>query len=390
MLFSATNSAVNSSQSEPCLKVDALKHLQNIFKCSQCTLVNDDPTILPCYHKLCEDCLKNCTPTKQKTNELVCPVCGTEHKLPNGGLAELSKNPFFERLKVTRKFLEIRGGQKMCDSCNENETEAVEGHVAVMFCTICQKKMCKTSYAFHKRFAKDHKTISLDDDEELCEKEAELVGLLCETHTMQRLSRYCFDCKSVTCESCVVEQHQQHDCVDVHEAVKRTVEELESKSKDLHACVAKCQHLTGDTSQITKGIESQIESAKNGIITQAGERRKEIDQQTSQIEKRLDIIKANRIRETSGVNDQLKMLESLVQAFLNYAEELKNLGKGIEIARQMSGLHDRAEELLKLQDGIGQKIADLRSNEVTFTAATETHTNLIGVLNAQQFAGKWT
>lgn len=326
----------------------------------------------------------------QKPNELICPACGTELKLPDVDLDGLPKNHFIERCKMMKELLETRGGQKLCDLCRDNETEPMEV-TAQVFCTNCSKKLCSVCHRYHKQIPalKKHRTINLDNERECCEMAAELTAPHCVKHVTPSMSHYCFDCKLVTCESCIEEQHQQHEYVDVHEAVIRKREELESQSKVLHDCVAKCHLLTNDMSQYQEIIERQTRAAATAIELRATERKKEIDSRKIDLLNTLDEMKTEQIKETIDVIGQIKTHESLVEAFLSYVEELEDHGEDVEIVCQMIGLQDRASDLLKLMDSIGNNIVKLRSKEVKFRAVAVNRSNLIGELNSQRSVGKW-
>ena len=75
------------------------------------------------------------------------------------------------------------------------------------------------------------------------------------------------------------------------------------------------------------------------------------------------------IKRLDNLMHEIVQHQTLVDSLKKYTEELSRKGAGADIARDTSVLHDRVEELLKLEV-IEQSRDDMDSIDVKFTAST--------------------
>ena len=110
---------------------------------------------LTCQHTFCLQCLKKCIETRERQDEIDCPVCSKVCLLTNGNVEDLPASYLFTQLKdantrcLTEKRKETVAEMKPHTECSyQEETTAEEknmlcsskecGHAANAFCTSCK------------------------------------------------------------------------------------------------------------------------------------------------------------------------------------------------------------------------------------------------------------
>jgi len=97
----------------------------------------------------------------------------------------------------------------------------------------------------------------------------------------------------------------------------------------------------------------------------------------------LSSMKQKRMKEIESLREEIERQLLSMESYKKYVDEVREKGTACDIARAASGLHDRADELLKFDD-IERTLADLGHADVTFTSSnyvTDDVNQTVGHLN---------
>ena len=110
-----------------------------------CNKLFRNPKYLPCYHSYCEKCLGKI----QAQSKILCPECGNETMVPDGGVKNLSNNYFMDYLvrQALNNKIMIKNNLS-CEECDED-------HPPVVYCSSCKLFLCCYCKESHK-YSKSH------------------------------------------------------------------------------------------------------------------------------------------------------------------------------------------------------------------------------------------
>jgi len=349
------------------------KQLDELAECPICAEVYTDPRVLPCGHTFCLKCIRKYIEEKEsKKEELVCPMCRTKFTLPGSGVGDLPKNFFVNNfLQMKELSLSVETKETPCEACgggdggNESEVQ----NVATVYCVECQMKLCQLCERSHKavKLTRSHKLIKIGEQISAETLLQSVPPGYCNQHEDKSIEIYCFECKCAICMMCYVELHNGHQCSDVNK--------VEADFR---------KQMGGDVEQVTTGVEKckgmlqNLEKEKNKFIEKAAETRREIyakaeqlrrmiDRHEEQLMNELSSMKHKRMKEIESLREEVERRMLSMESYNKYVDELRQKGTACDVASAASGLHDRAEELLKF-DVIERSLADLGHSKVTFTS----------------------
>ena len=124
---------------------------------------------------------------------------------------------------------------------------------------------------------------------------------------------------------------------------------------------------------------TKIETEKNDFAEQIAKVETEISERAEQLKRMIDIhreklisellaMKQERMKETESLRDEIERQLLSMESYKKYVDELRLKGSACDIVSAASGLHDRAEELLKF-DVSECKLGDLGHTDVTLTSS---------------------
>lgn len=175
--------------------------------CTLCSKLMVDPRILPCAHSFCLTCLES------STNKFECPTCRYRFPIPEGGLKNLKKNEFIDRLANHKQITVI------CDSCNENQK-------AIKFCLDCSCNYCSTCLELHGKVPALRNHRLLDPTSTKIKKLS-----TCNEHS-EPLNLFCEECKVAMCARCMALTHNAHKFKHVSEYFEFMKLNIEENLKD--------------------------------------------------------------------------------------------------------------------------------------------------------------
>ena len=183
-----------------------LEIVGDVTECPICAEVIVDSKVLPCIHTFCLKCLKEFWKDKKPGDQVPCPLCRTPFNIPEGGLSDLPKNCFVEKLLDVQKLSNTDQSLPTCDICSTVKKE-VDGVLppAVKHCVDCENNMCEQCASIHfaMKCSKEHRVVKL---EELSTLDTSMFYVLkhCNQHKDEKMKIYCLDCEVAVCPACFI------------------------------------------------------------------------------------------------------------------------------------------------------------------------------------------
>ena len=356
-----------------------------IVTCPICLEEFKNSKMLPCIHSFCLECLKNNCRDKARGDDVACPVCRKEFKIPDAGLEALPHNFFLRNLIDERDASSEMEEEMLCEVCAvENDEDEVEIPPATMYCADCNQKLCKrcSRSCRVKTRGGPHKVRPIG-----AELTAELIqqrGSYCDQHKDERLKLYCHDCEINVCLMCFAVGHNGHKCADVEKVAGEIVEQFGSDIKsvslridDFHVAIAQ---VDAEETKLLNAVDENRD-----IIRQRENALNEItEKHVNRLLRELQTAKSNGEREATSRTEELELALSSLESFKIYLSELMSKGSPCDITREAKTLRCRVSELLQTY----VIPSDYRAPCITFTPInidelTNEEQNLIGQISLQ-------
>jgi hypothetical protein len=308
--------------------------------------------------------------------------------LPDKGVDGLPKNFFIEQMKDVANM--ARGE---CERCCDGGTVSAAGERAVKYCVKCKLRLCEACVVVHGRLAgsRGHRLIGLVDNVDLGAAATETKTFSCDKHPTRQVEMYCFNCREASCLMCLVGLHQSHEYTDVNKVVDEFRQQMTSDIDNMMQTIKNCL-------DVVKVQEQKMDDFSNIV----GEIEEEICKQVEKLKEMIDLEKRKLIQELiSHKTEKLQRMQRVIEdaeqrlpfleSLINYTEELRDQGAANDVVQQAKVLHDRADELINLDD-IHSKVNDLGSMQVSFEAGRlfiEATDCLLGHVKWQHVAGSF-
>jgi len=347
------------------------KQLDDIMECPICTEVYTDPRVLPCVHTYCLKCIREWSKDKQPGDKLACPLCRKEFTLSSNGVEDLPKNFFVANFLEMKEFLSVESKTSPCEACSgDEESESEVQNVASVYCIECQMKLCKNCERGHKaiKSTRLHKLIKIGEQINADELYQLMPPASCDQHRDENLKFYCFECRSAICVVCYVELHNSHKCSDINKVQDDFCKQMTCDGDNIAAGVVKCREMLDSLEKEKNEFVEQVEKTGVEISEKAEQLKQMIDSHREKLMNELSLMKQKRMKEIESVREEIERQLLSMESYKKYVDEVRQKGTACDIARAASGLHDRADELLKF-DVIDRTLADLGHADVTFASS---------------------
>jgi B-box zinc finger/zinc finger of C3HC4-type, RING len=363
---------------------DMRKQLDKITECAVCMNTFQDPRTLPCIHTFCLRCIKGFCRDKLSGDCVACPICRTEFTVPGKGVDGLPKNFFIEQLKDISDT-----SSSHCEGCDESGSKQ-----AAKFCIECKQRFCEDCVGTHRRMriSKGHRFVEIGDGEGM-RAAAGQVGLAssyCDKHPEEALKLYCFDCQAAICFMCFAEEHASHKCSDVNKVAGEFRQQMTLDVRKMTESISKCREMLKLQEQYKKDFSSMFDGIEKEICKRVEQLKKIIDSEKLVLMQEIETRKKERTKQIQHVIEDIEQHMSFATSLVKYTEEIREKGTASDIAQQRSALHERADELIKL-DNIHREVNDLSLLKAKFEAANMPVTSsekLVGQLHWQHDNGK--
>jgi len=313
--------------------------------CPICWEAFDNPKSLPCIHGFCLRCLERYFKDKTPGDEVPCPLCRKEFKIPPEGLGGLQHHFFIQHLVDARNVSIKSTDEQLCQACLE-ENEDGEGSVpaATMYCVDCNESLCEKCSRHHRRTtmkggAHQVRPLGAELEQELIQ----LRGSSCDKHKDKQVELYCYDCKENICLMCSAVKHRNHNSGELPEVAESLRPRIDEDDTNIVSSISAVQQKSEQTKQEVEKFTSQVESVEKMILESI---KRLVDSKVSEYLLTLQSVKSESAKQAEIVQERLQLTLVAMQSFHTYSRELLDKGRPSDITRAASELHKRATELL--------------------------------------------
>ena len=323
--------------------------------CCICTNVYTDPKALPCIHTFCMKCLQQTglQSNKGPGDEMPCPLCRRQFKIPQEGFFGLPNNFFTEKLiqlltNVTSPSVSARG---LCDVCvDDNEEMRKDMPKADMYCSDCKQNLCKECCKYHRilKLTKHHKFVPLGLNEQRVSVDNVMESLapsVCELHEQKILDIYCAECKTVQCAVCFIDGHKHHEGSHVTKFVDDFRKQIEKNIETINQCSSQTQLKKSELLKIKEDMRLEASRVEFDVLN----RREEIKQfavvQSVSLLQNLYSVRDSKLKEIQMEAGDIDAHLSCLQSYSSFYQKVKAKGSASDICRAVSESSVKALEL---------------------------------------------
>ena len=363
-----------------------LEIVGDVTECPICAEVIVDSKVLPCIHTFCLKCLKEFWKDKKPGDQVPCPLCRTPFNIPEGGLSELPKNCFVEKLLDVQKLSNADQSVPTCDICSTVKKE-VDGVLppAVKHCVDCENNMCEQCASIHfaMKCSKEHRVVNLG---ELLTVDTSIYYALkhCNQHKDQKIQMYCLDCEVAVCLACFVIKHNGHKCSDIDEVTQGLKEQIRKDIEKTNEMFLKVNEQSGNLDKVFTDFEHDTKETEAQIVRRGDEIKQLVDKHVQSLLQDLNDEKTRKLKEFENVKEELQVQKLSLESFMKYSQKVIDKAIPSDIACFATELRTRAENLTKMKIvpvGKQVKISFIPSDLNMFTDAR----NIVGTTS---FSGK--
>ncbi|XP_071084556.1 E3 ubiquitin-protein ligase TRIM45-like isoform X2 [Haliotis cracherodii] len=322
-------------------------------KCSVCqqqfTLKGPVPYLLPCLHAVCETCV-----TSAAGGVISCSTCQRGVNLTD---TRLQKDAVRQK-EIFHLTVKHRPTELLC-------TNEDDGNQAVCWCQDCEEFICEYCQNMHSSFklTKNHVLQNFGDMEPTVSN----IPSYCSIHKHHPLYLFDKSCKKLICARCRIEDHADHEVVDLDLVADTVTKQFNHHTDELSALQARQQ---SHMQSIRQGTES-TDRTNDSLIETIGHTFQSLRSQLDQREKELLIDLESQTKETKAtLHAQLTTCE----------EEWKTCTGALDYIVKVL-LYASKSDLVELESYVG----DITRNYLE-TAAPQTHVVPTSVFNTNSLS----
>ena len=328
-----------------------LEIVGDVTECPICTEVIVDSKVLPCIHTYCLKCLKEFWKDKKPGDQVPCPLCGTPFNIPEGGLSDLLKNCFVEKLLDVQKLSNTDQSVPTCDICSTVKKE-VDGVLpsAVKHCVDCESNMCEQCASIHSamKCSKEHRVGNLG---ELSTLDMSMFYALkqCNRHKDEKIKIYCLVCEVAVCPTCFIIKHNGHKCSDIEEVTQGLKDQIRKDIEKTNEMFLKVNEQSGNLEKVLNDFEHDAKETKAQIVRRGDEMKLLVDKHVQSLLQELNKEKTRKLKEFENVKDELQVQKMSLESFMKYYQKVLDKAIPSDIACFATELRTRAENLAKMK-----------------------------------------
>jgi len=314
--------------------------------CPICLEVFDNPKSLPCIHGFCLKCLERYFKDNSPGDEVPCPLCRKEFKIPSDGVVGLQHHFFIQHLVDARSASSKSTDEVACEVClEENEGNSEEIPTATIYCIDCKQKLCDRCSRPHKKMANGAHLLK-PLGAELEQEVIKLRGSYCDKHKDEQVKLYCHDCDENICLMCYAVKHRNHESSEILEVASNFRPRIDEDDKRVLSAINAVREQSEQTKQNSKAFANQVSSVEK-LVVEAGDAIKRlVDTQVNECLVKLQSVTSDSAKQAEIVQEQLEVAVMAMDSFHTYSRELLDKGRPSDVTRAASDLHKRATELL--------------------------------------------
>ncbi|XP_077996796.1 tripartite motif-containing protein 2-like [Glandiceps talaboti] len=312
---------------------------EKLLSCSICSEQYENPKILSCLHTFCERCLTRLQTDKGR--RLECPVCYTQHEVPEGGVSHLKTNFFIIALlegRVSSFFY-----QSICDRCSKSSASHRCVDCCLSFCSPCVKPHKKVSET------RSHQVMTLDDYRKAKSTNPLLeYKVYCGVHDRNVAGTYCDTCQVLICIECVILEHHGHAFKDLKDAMDEYTKKLNKELPRLR----KKEETTRISKSVAEERKEQLQAECRDEEKKVRKKAKDIISKVKKDEKRLlDELKRGydeRLKDSTSETSEMELISKTISGTCNYIETVMGHGNAAQLLSTKQETLKRIGELVAM------------------------------------------
>ena len=280
-------------------------------------------------------------------DDVPCPVCRKEFKIPDDGVDDLQHHFFIQQLVDARKAKYAEGLNAVpCEVCvQESDEGSNKIPTATTYCVDCNQKLCDQCSRPHRRWkggAHQVKPLGAEVEQELIQ----LRGSSCDKHKDKQVELYCHDCNETICLMCSAVKHRNHNSVEIPIAADNFRYIITDVGKQIQSAISAVREQSERTKQDATEFCSNLEEVKDMVLATGEEVKRSVDRQIDDLLMKLQSVTSESAKKTERVQEAYELALVSLESFHTYSQELLDKGRPSDITRAACELHDRATELL--------------------------------------------
>nr|XP_006818883.1 PREDICTED: tripartite motif-containing protein 2-like [Saccoglossus kowalevskii] len=325
---------------------------EDFLSCSICLDIYKNPTVLPCLHTFCQQCLV--TLKAKSGGVLKCATCRIQCDTP---IKKLKSNLFLSSLLHTYQTRLSLDHSHVCEICQEK--------IATHRCVDCLQFICDECFTIHKRIPtlRYHEVLTIAKYKEI-ESRGHLTvqsKVICSVHKDSDLEFYCETCQVPVCYKCTkvkhrIPAHRHRDLQEVADKYKTQLREMLGllKVKEKQAEAGK----SADESARAK-IRDQCEAEKRKVITRAKEMTERIQKEGKMLIDALDKKARMGLKDVEMNIDEKQFNHGNIVSMHHYLETLLHHGNSVHL------LSTRIETMKRINEMVAMEIKPPITHDIT-------------------------
>ena len=320
--------------------------INDVTECPMCTKTMVDPKILPCIHSFCFKCIEQCWQDKTPGDKVPCPMCGSNFSIPDGGLTDLPKNFFIEKLLDARNLLNQSEIPK-CDICSGRNIEKN----AQKLCVDCRQKLCDQCLDVHQimNVSKSHQLVTLGDCSEFEQSLSQSKETYCEQHVDRKIEVYCLECKTAQCLACFILEHNGHKCADVRDVAEDLKKHISRDIKRARNIIIDIEKESANVEELLLKFNENVTKTENLIVLEGEKIKRAVSNHVQSLLQHLNLEKSRKLKEIEAIREELRVQKLNIENFRMYAEEVSSKAVPTDIAKLAPGLDKMARDLRNIR-----------------------------------------
>ena len=321
----------------------------DVTECSICTEEIKDSKVLPCVHTFCRKCLEELWKDKKPGDKVPCPVCRMEFDIPTGGVAELPKNFFVEKLLDAQKCQSnMSASDVTCDICSSlrNENNKVIISAAEKHCLDCQQNLCSHCANIHlvTKGLEGHRVNPIGEST-VSAKCPNYSLKRCDQHIDKKIEVYCLECKTAVCMTCFFIKHNGHKGSDINDVA----EDLKNQIKtDIDESDKLLQEVNNQSEQLQRVLDHfvvKMDETENTFVQRGNKIKQFVDKHVQDMLQKLRVRKTEKMKEFEMAKEKLLVQKTSFESFIRKSRTLLEKACLSDIARFASPLNTTFKNL---------------------------------------------
>ena len=336
----------------------------DVTECPICTEVIVDSKVLPCIHTFCLKCLEQFWRDKRPGDSVPCPLCRTAFHIPAGGLSELPRNFFVEKLLEAKRYPLKEPSNETCDICSRlTHKKGGMPSPATNYCVDCQNHMCEQCANVHllMKSSEDHHMVEGFQEMEVSMKYS---TRQCDQHKDKKIEIYCLDCKTAVCMACFIIKHNGHKCSDIKDVTEDLRKQIHENLQKINELFIKVNEQTGNLERVMEGLGRDTKTIEAQIVRRGDEIKELVDKHVESLIQELNDEKTRNMKELENVKEELLVQKISLESFMRYSQKVLDTATPSDLASSASDLSARANSLAKINIVSIEKLV-----QVVFTPA---------------------